>query len=284
MSINYHVSHGPNVSTVVAVEPNGDTPIHMTDSTNPNWDEILAKLAADDDSVFSLFDPGTAAANKLMQLSDRVTYDHGLIRFDDEVQDNALAEHLVRVIRAGDDPQPVVKFWENIAMNPAEHSRKALFTWLATHEFAIDEEGYILAYKSLHSATDAEGNDTYRSGNSGHGFVNGVETKNGYLMQNVGDVVSMPRSEVDDNHNVDCSRGLHFGDWGYVETFSGNTKVLVRIHPRDVVSIPTSDTRKARCCRYEVVEIVTAPKDAPIVFSVEASRKAAQPVGYAPFG
>lgn len=279
-NIAFQVVHGDKVSTVVAYQPDSETPLHQADSTHPHWQTILDKLHANDESVFDLFDVAGAAAKKLMVLSERITYDHGLIRFDGEPQDGPLAEHLVRVIKTGtDDYEPVVKFWELVEQNPSARSREQLFQWLAKHEFAIDEDGYIVGYKSMHSM----GGGKYKSTKSGHAFVNGVEV-NGYVEQSVGDVVSIPRAEVDDNANQSCSTGLHVGDWSYVTSFSGDTKARVRVNPRDVVSIPSDDARKMRCCRYEFLEVATKPEEGPIVFNVERTAKVAEPVGYKPFG
>jgi hypothetical protein len=287
-NISFTLIRGDKVDAVVAFQPNSDTPLHQATSDDPNWQLILDKLNANDESVFDLFDVAGAVAKKLMVLSERITYDHGIIRFDGEVQSGPLADHLVRVIKTGtDDYKPVVKFWENVAQNPSERSREQMFTWLAKHEFSIDDDGYIIGYKSVHSYTAVTANGEekkYRSTKAGHSFVNGVESKEGYVYQNVGDVISIPRSEVDDNAGAACSTGLHVGDWTYVTSFSGDTKMKVRVHPRDVVSIPREDARKMRCCRYENVAIVTAPDSQPILFSVAKSEAAAKPVGYAPFG
>jgi hypothetical protein len=286
-NIAFQVVHGDKVSTVVAYQPDSETPLHQADSTHPHWQTILDKLHANDESVFDLFDVAGAAAKKLMVLSERITYDHGLIRLDGEPQDGPLAEHLVRVVKTGtDDYEPVVKFWELVEQNPSERSREQMFAWLAKHDFSIDEDGYIIGYKSVNTvhAGDTNSNKPFKSTHAGHGFVNGVEYNNAYLPQGVGDVVSIPRKEVDDNKNRDCSTGLHVGDWSYAQSFTGSVKLKVRVNPRDVVSIPKDDVRKMRCCRYEVLAVVTQPDDAPIVFSVKDSAKKAEPVGYKPFG
>ena len=285
--IQFVFNRGDKVDSVVALRPDSDEPLHQADSNHPNWDRIVEGLKNDDSNVWDLFDPMGAAANKLHVLSERVTYDHGLIRFDGEVQSGPLADHLVRVIKAGtDDYEPIVKFWELVETNPSQHSREALFRWLAKHEFSIDEDGYIIGYKSVLD----QGDGTFASTQSGHAFVDGVE-QTGKITYKVGSVVSMPRSEVDDDHGRGCSTGLHVGDWTYAKNFTGGVKVKVRVNPRDAVSIPTDDSRKMRCCRLEVLEIIDAnvgPKTEPIQFSVkkteEAAKSAAAPSGYMPFG
>ncbi|WNA13761.1 hypothetical protein FIfi106_00140 [Erwinia phage FIfi106] len=67
----------------------------------------------------------------------------------------------------------------------------------------------------------------------------------------------MPRWMVDADKNVTCSQGLHVGAWDYVRSFSGDTTIKVRVHPRDVVSVPTDyNDQKMRSCQYEVVGVV----------------------------
>jgi hypothetical protein len=63
----------------------------------------------------------------------------------------------------------------------------------------------------------------------------------------------MPRNEVDEDWGVDCSQGLHVGSASY--QFSGDVKVLVKVNPKDVVSVPSNETNKCRVCAYEIVEI-----------------------------
>ncbi|HEY5443402.1 MAG TPA: hypothetical protein VIJ87_02815, partial [Pyrinomonadaceae bacterium] len=111
--ISFIFNRGDKVDSVVALDPDSDSPLHQADSNHPNWDRIVELLKNNDKSVFDLFDPIGAAAAKLMVLSERFTYDHGLIRFDGEVRTGPLADHLVRVIKTGtDDYSPIVKFWE----------------------------------------------------------------------------------------------------------------------------------------------------------------------------
>lgn len=282
-NISYHLVRGDKVDNVIAFQPDSDEPLHQADSNHPYWDQILEGLYNNDPAVFNLFDVAKAAANKLMVLSERVTYDHGKIRFDGDEQVGPLAEHLVRVIQSDvEDYTPIVKFWELVASNPSEHSRQQMFEWLAKHDFTIDEEGWIVGYKSVNGNVNDP--DTWRSCQSGHGFVDGVEFDNDYLPNVPGSVVSMPRAEVDDNHNRGCSTGLHVGDWSFVQAFTGNVKIEVRVNPRDVVSIPNDDTRKMRCCRYDVVGIATGPVDGPVKLNVSDTPAEAPKAAYAPFG
>lgn len=280
-NISYHVIRGGLVDNVVAYNPESDEPLFQADSNHPNWQAIMDGLAANDQDVFDLFDVNNAVKKRVEVLSERVTYDKGTIRFDGEVQDGPLAEHLVKVVQSGTgDYDPVVKFWELVAQNPSEHSRKALYTWLEKHEFTIDTDGYIVAYKSVNGKAGDQ--DNFRSTHAGHAFVDGVEFTDDYIPCVPGSVISMPRGEVDDNHNKACSTGLHFGDWSYAHNFTGAITVEVRVNPRDVVSIPSDDARKARCCRLEIVAEVTGPVDGPVKLNVSDDSVGAS-AGYRPF-
>jgi hypothetical protein len=65
----------------------------------------------------------------------------------------------------------------------------------------------------------------------------------------------MPRSLVDDNRSVACSVGLHVGSFHFANGFYGGGKLLVvKINPRDVVSVPAdAGDQKIRVHRYVIV-------------------------------
>jgi len=70
-----------------------------------------------------------------------------------------------------------------------------------------------------------------------------------------GQVVTMPRNEVNEDKDQTCSSGLHFCSLSYLSSFYGDKVVILKINPRDVVSIPSDyNNAKGRCCRYEVIE------------------------------
>jgi hypothetical protein len=80
----------------------------------------------------------------------------------------------------------------------------------------------------------------------------------------VGKTVEMERNQVDDDKDHTCSTGLHFCSQDYLNHFSGERVMILKINPRDVVSIPADygDT-KGRCCRYEVIgELGVDPAEA----------------------
>jgi hypothetical protein len=68
----------------------------------------------------------------------------------------------------------------------------------------------------------------------------------------------MTRAKVDDNRSRGCSDGLHAGALNYVASYgsleAGDKIIIVKINPKDVVSVPTDcNCEKLRTCEYLVV-------------------------------
>lgn len=232
------------------------------DSNHPNFTLIEEKVRAqDEEGLVELFDPSHKVAEKFKYVSERVSVANGRVYFDGDEVNNTLTDQIMRFVRDGvDDWKPLVKFWENLAQNPNEHSRENLYRWLEAASFTIDEDGMIVGYKGVHRSGDG-----YKSVHSGTAIVNG-ETKTGQIPNSVGDVIEMPRSQVQHNPAIGCHTGLHVGTWDYADSF-GVVVLEVRVNPRDVVSVPTDcHDQKMRCHRYKVTaDNVAAPHNSPLV-------------------
>ena len=240
---------------IVAFDERRDNPVLMADSKHPHFQTIKDGLANGDESVLDLFDVGTGVARKFEQVTDRVSYDGKNILFDGDPVHTVLAEQLQRAIEAGEDSYaPLAMLWEKLESNPNPHSREQAYNWLATHDFKITEEGDVVAYKGVRLLEDGK----MTSISTGTAFVDGVE-HTGAIPNEIGSVVTMPRSKVAHDPAVACHYGLHAGDWSYAEDFAKGAVLEVHINPRDIVSVPTdSGARKVRTCKYTVVNVVTA--------------------------
>lgn len=156
-------------------------------------------------------------------------------------------------------------FIARLYQNTTRYVREQLFSWLkanfddkSTHSFTIMPDGRFVGYKGC--CRDELNNIV--SINSGHGFVNGTEYTNAHLPNNVGDVVSMPREEVQDDPKTGCSTGLHVGTYEYASQFASGVLVRVAVAPEDVVSIPLDcEWQKLRACKYVVLETEDRPVD-----------------------
>jgi hypothetical protein len=220
---------------------------------NPGFQGILDALreSAPATAIRELFDATLTVARRFEALSERVTLAGGRLYFDGDLIDNALTDQVLRFIDEGrEDWRPLVNFFEKVSLNPNAHSREQLFDWLSRHEFAITPDGDFVAYKGVNSGSEK----AFQSVSGGPAVVNGVPHTSGPVQQNIGDVVEMARSRVHHDPTQGCSVGLHVGDYSYASNF-GHSLLLVKVNPRDVVSVPTDcEWRKMRVCRYTVIE------------------------------
>ena len=230
----------------ITVYSNGE--IFSATDARPDFDTLVDKARAGDESVLDMFEPVKAITKRFVKITDRVTIRGGQILFDNDAVDDSVSAAILRAMEQGeDDWAPLVLFLEKLYSNPNEHSRTQLYRWLATHNFTIAADGDILGYK----AVERDG----LSSHSGTAIVDG-EVVNGRIPNKVGSTIEMPRSEVQFDPSVGCHTGLHVGTWDYARTFLSNgNMLLVKFNPRDVVSVPTDcNDAKVRVCRYTVVE------------------------------
>ena len=200
-----------------------------------------------------------------------------LIHLNDRPFSDAVTDKVLSMLEAGNDAEPLFAFLRNVRLNPSKTAQDELLLFCVANGFMITEDGYILAYKSL--------NDEYKDIHSGTVLnkpghlmteterrslpqtVNGVTTTTAFDGKKDITIVSISRGQVDDNREKTCSVGLHFAAFGYASTWAGDRIkhiVVMKIHPRDVVSIPNDyDNQKGRCCRYQVVSEIKCGKALP---------------------
>lgn len=175
---------------------------------------------------------------------ERFTLENDLIVFEDRPFSEAVTDKVLRMLESGNRPKPLFQFLENVRANPSKAAQDELLLFCSANNFMITDDGYILAYKSV--------NGDY------------MDLHSGTIRNAVGDKVAMERNEVNDNRNVTCSDGLHFAAYEYASTWAGDIDgihrrlMLMKVHPRDVVSIPADyANQKGRCCYYEVIDEIT---------------------------
>ena len=162
----------------------------------------------------------------------------GQVTYEGEVVHGSISKRILEFMSKGLPFQPLVNFLNNLMENPSMQSQKELYDFLEHENLAITEDGHFLAYKAVRG----DFKDKYR----------------GIFDNSVGQVVKMQRAKVDDDRARGCSDGLHAGALNYVAGYgsveSGDRIVIVKINPRDVVSVPSDcNCEKLRTCRYEVV-------------------------------
>ena len=152
------------------------------------------------------------------------------------------------------------KFWQNLQLNPSSSSVRELYEFLSYKELPLTEDGCFLAYKGL------DRNFWSISGNKETKVISGQVSSSGTIFNGVGEKIEVRRWDVDDNRENHCSFGLHIGSLDYARSFSQGVVVVVKINPKDVVSVPSDyNCQKCRVSAYEVVSIFEQEITAPIV-------------------
>ena len=174
-----------------------------------------------------------------------------------------LPEALASKVRAiAEEGLPVSlfgNFWDNLQLNPSANSVRELYDFLAYKELPITEDGCFLAYKGLSKTGWSI------SGNKKTKVLKGKVDSSGKIYNGVGEEIQVRRWDVDDNRENHCSYGLHVGSLNYAEDFAQGMVVVVKINPKDVVSVPKDyDCQKCRVSAYKVIDIFSEEIEAPI--------------------
>lgn len=161
---------------------------------------------------------------------------NGQVSYNGDVLPSEINDRLFEMATLGDDPTPLMKFWEKLQLNPSMNSVNQLWRFLQNCGIPLTADGCFLAYK----AVKRDFKDVY----------------SGTIDNTPGQVVEMPRNKISDNPDEYCHFGLHVGALQYAQNFGGHDARLVicKIDPQHVVSVPNDhSSQKMRVCRYEVV-------------------------------
>lgn len=166
---------------------------------------------------------------------------------------NTLIDRILGMKKEGHSIEYMLTFLENLLQNPSHRAVNELYDFLANKSLPITDDGCFLSYKAVRSDFTAK-----HTGNN-LTLLQG-KVVNGSIYNGVGEVVECLRNEVDDERGNECSKGLHVGGLKYSGPqgwyrSSGDKVVIVKVNPKDVVSVPQDhDAQKVRVCKYEVVE------------------------------
>lgn len=162
----------------------------------------------------------------------KVEVRNGQVFYDNEPVQGTLVERLLSFMQQDIPHEPYIKFLENLMQNPSSRSRAQLYRFLEHKNLPITEDGCFLAYKGV--------KDNY------------LDCHSGTIDNHPGRRITMPRSRISDDPDLGCHTGLHVGSEEYATSF-GQRTVIVKVNPRDVVSVPLDcDCQKMRVCEYEV--------------------------------
>lgn len=219
---------------------------------HPNYNKIVTAIKAGEfDKIDSLVNVAKAVTQ---YASDTIQIVDGQVFYGTFAVHNTLTERILKMMNEGFKFDHMLKFLENLMLNPSKRALDETYRFLENYGLPITEDGCFLAYKGV------RGNYT--------------DIYSGKFDNALGKVVSMPRNQVDDNYGKDCSNGLHVGALDYVLWYghftkgqpraeSGNRLLVVKVNPKDVVSVPQyAGHTKMRVCEYTVVsEILDVVKE-----------------------
>lgn len=194
--------------------------------------------------------PALVSAAKRIEIFSKGNFhvQDGRVMINGIAAPEVLSNKIIRFSNEGLPFQPLLKFAENLQKNPSFRAVNELFTFLEKNDHPLTENGNFIAYKRVRS--------TFR------------DIHSNTMDNSVGNVVEIPRNQVDEDSNRTCSHGLHVANWTYAHTqfassdASSDIMLEVEVNPADVVAIPVDyNNAKMRVCKYTVLGVVTTPFD-----------------------
>ena len=239
--------------------------------THENFAQIKDAVKAKDPVlVLSLIDVQKKVQEYINQATTQKDEDfkvevlNGMICVNGRPVDNEISRRARVLMDNGLPFDGMVNFLRNLLQNPSYNSQKQLFQFLMHHNLPITDDGYFLAYKGVRE--------------------NWTDNYSGTYDNRPGRINKMARCAVDDNFHNACSHGFHAGTIEHARSFGGNGHmILVKINPRDVVSVPSSDSTKLRCCEYEVLSGYDTDVLEPLPAPSYTAPSNTDPVPTAPF-
>jgi hypothetical protein len=223
-----YLIQGKNIVVIIDNQP------YTVTSTHIGYEKLKQAIKDNDwDTVKSVVDP---AKEILKYGNGHVAVQGSKVFYKDREMVGVLTNRLIEMYQDGFPVEPLIKFMENLMENPSKRAVEELYTFLEKGNLPLTPDGHFLAYKKVRKDF--------------------LDIHSGTMDNSPGTVVEMERNAVDDDANRTCSTGLHFCSKDYLDHFGGSDSrtVILKINPRDVVSIPADyNATKGRACRYEVL-------------------------------
>lgn len=233
--------------------PDGKTV--TTYSHDDIFDELLSSIKAEDWElarriVVKPVQQVTDAVAVMSTTPGDVVVEHGVVYVSGEAIHNTISNRILSMSDAGFNIEPMKLFLTNLMENPSFRAVEELYDFLEATNLPITSDGHFLAYKKIRA--------------------NYTDCHSGKMDNSIGAVVEMPRNRVNDDKNQTCSSGLHFCGRSYLSSFGGERTVVVKINPKDVVSIPSDyNNAKGRACKYVIQQELDLGEDKKPVAELE---------------
>lgn len=199
---------------------------------NKNWKKAY-NIAFPAEEIASKIERGSPSVN----ITHQVRVEHGIVLYNGVPIHGTLVDRMLIMIDDGFDVKYMGMFLENLMNNTSYRAVNELYGFLEKSDLPLTDDGCFLAYKRVRN--------------------NFMDLHSGTFDNSPGKLVKMERCDVNEDKNKTCSAGLHFCAHSYLPSYGNsadNRTIMVKINPRDVVSIPVDyNSAKGRCCQYEVV-------------------------------
>jgi len=257
-----YIIQGKNLTIVIDNTP------HTVSASHIGYNKLIAAIkSGDEDAVRNFVSPKQVVINFG---EGNVSIEGDKIFWKGREMHNALTKRMVAMIQEDFPVEPLVAFMENLMQNPSKRAVNELYGFLEKNTLPITPDGCFLAYKKVrgdyldcHSGTVLNKPAIYLTDEDNAKLAEYAGKHNEVTVEVVDGVtvVSMERNMVDDDQNRTCSVGLHFCSKDYLNHFGGERTIILKINPRDVVSIPNDyNDSKGRACRYEIVDEIDKDK------------------------
>lgn len=212
---------------------------YNADPSHPGFKSALMKLA--EGKIEEAIDHINIERGIAKFVKGNVRIEDGALYYKDIELKSGLTERIISAMENGEDFERYLPFLENLMLNPSRKAVYRLFDFLNANDIEITDDGHFIGWKVVRS--------------------NYFDCASGKFDNSPGKEVTMPRNQVDEDDERTCSTGLHVCSKSYIRHFgSGSDRIVsVKVHPRDVVSIPVDyNDAKMRTCGYKVIEDVTS--------------------------
>lgn len=260
-----YMMQGNNIVVVIDNQPHTIAKTHIT------YDKVKEAIRNNDwDTVKKIINPEKVV---LEYGSGRVAIKGETLFWDGQEMHSALSRRMIQMIQDDFPIEPLVLFMENLQENTSYRAINELYGFLEKNTLPITPDGCFLAYKRVRGdymdcySGSVLNKPAYMLTDEDREVIAGKQGRKEEVTVKIKDgetVVKMPRKMVDDDQNRTCSDGLHFCSQDYLNHFGGERIMILKIHPKDVVSIPVDyNNAKGRTMRYTIVgELGVDPEEA----------------------
>lgn len=264
-------------SGVISAVSNGI--VYTVDKSHHYYKELLDAFHHDDSQKFSelYFKPFNEqdVNNAILEktCNENFVFTNDGLTYKGRLLHSVIIDRILEMKKAKVNFDFMINFLDNLYQNPSNRSITELYDFLEHQNLPITPDGCFLAYKAVR-------NDMLSKHTGSLNLISGKTTEDGRIDNSIGQIIECNRSEVDDERDNNCSHGLHVGGLKYSGPRgsycrSGDLTVIVKVNPKDVVSVPRDhNALKIRVCKYEVISLYEEPLNSvasenDIVFTID---------------